>query len=193
MRLVRNAIAASLCAGLALAGTARAGGGNPRVNGDIIVEDDLDPDNEAVVEANDTTFSVSGAVFGVGTAGDDVSISFDTPLPDSANANDKSAKVKQGKFSTLNFSIESDDAGRDLDLTINPEKCSVQGNANVNNGKGNVTVNCSGTNIYSGITADQEASITAAFQENKRVKFKVNNDGSKGSLKITIKGEAFFD
>jgi hypothetical protein len=196
MRLVRTVLAASLCAGLALtAGNARAGAPvNDRIDGDFIVDDDVNGANEAVVEIDGTTFSVSGSVFGVGTAGDDVEIQFFTPQPSNASANDKKGNVKQNKFSQITFLIESDVAARDLDLTVTPEKCAVNGNVNVNAGNGNVTAKCSGDNLYQAISADQLASIQAAFLDQQRVKIKVNgNDAAKGSVSIQIKGEASED
>jgi hypothetical protein len=192
MRLLTGFFAASLCVGLAA--PAFAGGGNPRIDGDFIVTDDLDGNNSADVEIDGTDFSIGGSVFSsTGTLGDDVTIFFATPQPSSASASDTKGAVRQKRFSELTFVIDSADDARDLNQTIVAEKCDVNGSVNMDAGTGKVTVKCQGDNIYGIITADQKASITAAFQDNTRVKFKVNEDGSKGSLAITIKGAASED
>jgi hypothetical protein len=188
MRVLNFALAAALCGGVFLfAGNASA----QRLDSTWFLEDDSDPnDNFAEIVIDGTTFFVEGQVDGVGTAGDIVQISYFTDEPTNVNADDKQGRVRQSKFSELNFVILSDEPTRDLDLIVSPEKCAVDGKVQAVKEKGQVTVSCSASNIYSELTADQEASITAAFLENNRVKFKVNNDGSKGSLSIKLKGAA---
>jgi hypothetical protein len=171
--------------GLALAGAIPLG----RINGEFFFEDGDEPDlGGALIEVNDTTFQVDGSVFGSGTDGDGVALRFVTELPTKANADSKQGRVRQSHFSTLIFLINSEVEERNLELEISPEKCAIDGKVDLSKGEGQVTVRCSGTNIYSEISASQEASIQAAFQGTKKVKFKVNSDGSKGSLDIRLKG-----
>jgi hypothetical protein len=195
MSKLASSLATSLSLGLGLtAGTAFAGAANTRLDGDFVVEDSVNGDNEAAVEINGTDWNVQGGVFGTGTAGDEVAIFFSTPEPNNVNANDKTGSVRQNKFSRLNFVIESDVAARDLNLEVFPEKCKVDGKVNLNAENGNVTAKCQGDNLYANVTADQLASLQAAFLDQQRVKIKVNgNDAAKGSLSITIKGTAFKD
>jgi hypothetical protein len=165
-----------------------------RINGEWELEDDSDPnDNFAELGIDGTEFYVVGEVAGVGTAGDIVAISYLASAPTSVNADEKQGRVRQSGFSTVTFFIDSGTPARDLNVMVTPEKCSIDGKVQAVSERGQVTVSCSGTNIYSGISADQEASITAAFLDDDRVKFKVNNDGSKGSLSIKLKGTALQD
>jgi hypothetical protein len=172
-------------AGFALAGAPLPG----RINDDFFFENaDVPSVGFAVIEIDGTEFEIEGSVSGVGTDGDDVTISFSTQAPTNLNADDKQGRVRQSRFSTLVFFIESTVEERDLALEISLEKCAIDGKVNVAKDEGQVTVECSGTNIYSEISASQEASIQAAFADTKRVKIKVSNDGSKGSLTIKLRG-----
>ena len=191
MRLLRGALASSLGVGLALfAGVALAAAADSRIDGDFVVQDSRYPGDIAVVEIDGTIHDVSGFVSGSGTEGDAVVVSFFTPAPNTLSANDKKGSVKQSKFSRLLFSITS--PARNLDLTVEPEKCSVEGTTNPTSQKGSVNVRCSDANLFQAITADQLASINAAFLGDKRVKIKVNgNNAAKGSISIQIKGDSF--
>jgi hypothetical protein len=186
MRFVDAVSVLALCAGLTLfAGAANA----QRLDDSFMIVDENDPNqNQALVVVEGTDYAVSGFVEGTGTDGDFVLIGYSTDLPTKAKADDRKAEVAQSRASSLIFVIESDVPERNLELEINPDKCKVDGGVNVNSEKGAVVVTCSGENIYSEISAGQEESIAAAFQGNPRVKFKVNNDGSKGSLTIKLKG-----
>lgn len=174
-----------------MAGGALAGApADSRIDGDFVVQDSRYPGDIAVVEIDGDIHDVSGFVSGDGTDGDAVVVSFFTPLPNNLSANDKKGSVKQSKYSQLLFSITSPD--RNLDLTVEPRKCSVEGTTNVASQKGTVNVKCSDENLFQEITADQLASINAAFNGDKRVKIKVSgSNGAKGSISIQIKGDSF--
>ena len=191
MRLFGNALGSSLGVVLALSGVARAGApAGSRIDGDFVVQDNQYPGDIAVVEIDGIIHDVSGFVSGSGTEGDAVVISFVTPLPNSLSATDKKGSVKQSKFSQLLFAITSPE--RNLNLTVTPEKCSVAGKTNPTSQKGSVSVKCSADDLFQDITADQLASIQAAFLGDKRVKIKVGGSNTaKGSLSIQIKGDSF--
>jgi hypothetical protein len=88
------------------------------------------------------------------------------------------------------FSIASPE--RNLDLTVTPRKCSIQGTTNVAGKTGTVSVKCSDDNLFQDITADQVASMQAAFNGNKRVTIKASgSNAAKGSISIQIKGDSF--
>jgi tRNA threonylcarbamoyladenosine modification (KEOPS) complex Pcc1 subunit len=137
-----------------------------------------------------TEFFVEGEAGGTGTDGDFVEIRYFTGRPTNVNADDQQGRVRQSEFSTLEFAIDSEVPERDLDLSIVPEKCSVDGKINDPKAKGSVTVSCSGDDIFAEISASQLASLQAAFSSTRNVKIKVKSDGSKGSLRITLKGSA---
>jgi hypothetical protein len=156
----------------------------------FLADDSAPGDNRAEVRIDGTEFWVDGLIQGIGSPGDAVVIFYFTDLPTSANADAEQGRVRQIRFSRLSFFIDSDTPGRSVFLEISPEKCAVDAKVQAVEEKGHVTVNCSASDIYSGLTADQEASIAVAFQDNSRVKFKVNDDGSKGSLSIKLQGTA---
>jgi hypothetical protein len=160
-----------------------------RIVGEFFFVDGDEPGiGGAVIGLNGTAFIVQGSVEGEGTDGDSVQIEFVTLLPTNANADDEQGRVRQSRSSSVIFIINSAVPERDLELTVNPEKCAIDAKVNVPKDEGQASVDCSGTDIYSEMTASQEASIQAAFQGTKKVKFKVNSDGSKGSLQIRLKG-----
>jgi hypothetical protein len=182
-----RAISLALPLFLLAAGTA----GAQRLDGTFfIIGDDETTEFGASLVLLGTTASVEGEVVGTGTDGDFVEIGVFTDLPTSMNADDKQARVRQSRFSTISIFIDSDDPTRDLELTLNPDKCSIDGKVNAPKAKGSVTVSCSGEDIYSDISATQEASIQAAFANTKVVKIKINSDGSKGSIQIKLTGPA---
>lgn len=190
MRWVKSARACSFGAVPALAAGLALAGAPPRIQGDFVVQDDTYSGDVAVVEVDGMIHDVSGFIYGGGTDGDSVVISFATPAPNTLSANDKTGTVKQSKYAQIRFYVTS--AERGLDLTVAPEKCAVTGTTNVVRGKGRVDVKCSGADLYESITADQLASIQAAFVGDKRVKIKLKaNDPAKGSLSIEIKGSSF--
>ncbi len=191
MRLVRGALASSLCVGLALsAGSTLAAPADSRIDGDFVVQDSQHPGDVAVVEIDGTIHDVSGFISGSGTDGDVVVVRFFTPAPNALSANDKKGSVGQSRYSQLLFSIASPQ--RNLDLTVATKKCSIKGTTNVTSQKGSVNLKCSGEDLFQEITADQLASIQAAFLDDKRVKIKVSrNNAAKGSISIHIKGDSF--
>jgi hypothetical protein len=163
-----------------------------RIDGAFSFEDETVPELAGVTIVIDgTDFVVEGGVRGVGTAGDLVQILYIAEFPTKANADDVQGRVRQGGFSTLVFAIASDVPERDIDHFVTPEKCSVDGKVNVSKDEGKVRVACSAADLFAGLTADQLASIQAAFLENPKVKLKADSDGAKGSLKISSKGELF--
>jgi hypothetical protein len=187
MRVLRIATRCALAFAFATsAGTAHA----QRIDDLFFFEDETDPELAgAAIRIEGTDFAVEGSVRGIGTAGDEVQIIYVAAQPTKANADDEQGRVRQSGFSTLVFFIDSDVPERDLDLVISPEKCSIDGKVNVAKDQGKVTVDCSASDLFAGMTADQIASIQAAFLDNPKVKIKVNSDGAKGSLKISSKGE----
>ena len=192
MRLVRRAVASSLGVGLALsAGVALAGAPpDSRIDGDFVVQDSQYPGDVAVVEIDGTIHDVSGFISGSGTDGDVVVVRFFTPAPNDLHANDKKGSVGQSKYSQLLFSISSPE--RNLDLTVATRKCSIKGTTNVTSHTGTVDLKCSGDDLFQDVTADQLASLQAAFLGNKRVKIKASRSNSaKGSISIHIKGDSF--
>lgn len=192
MRLVRGALASSLSVGLALsAGVALAGApADSRIDGDFVVQDSQYPGDVAVVEIDGTIHDVSGFISGSGTDGDVVVVRFFTPAANDLSANDKKGSVRQSRYSQLLFSISS--LERNLDLTRATKKCAIKGTTNVTTHKGSVGLNCSGEEFFQEITADQLASIQAAFVDDNRVKIKVSRSNpAKGSISIHIKGDSF--
>ncbi len=195
MRVVRLGLAASLCLGVALAASfADAGILGDRLNGFFIVVDDVDPGNSGGIQCDFTQFHVEGEVDGIGTDTDVVQINFFAQQPTNVSANSFKARVQQKRFSILELSIASGVDARDLNTGFAPEKCQIIGSVNMNQERGNVTVKCSGEDIFAGITVDQLTSIQDAFADNNRVKVKFNaGNPAKGSIAITIKGAAFED
>jgi hypothetical protein len=183
MRALQLALAAFLLA----ASTA----GAQRLDGTFAIVDDSEPSEDfAYVVLVGTDFYVDGLVQGVGTDGDAVEIGYITETPTRVDVDDAQGRVRQHRFSTLAIEIESEVLERNVDLSISPEKCSIDGKVNVPKAKGSVTVSCSGDDIFAELSANQLASIQAAFANSTNVKIKVNSDGSKGSLRITLKGVA---
>jgi hypothetical protein len=187
---VRGALGSSFGAVAMLAAGVAPAGAPPRIQGDFVVQDDTYSGDVAVVEVDGMIHDVSGFIYGGGTGDDSVTIFFATPYPNTLSANPKTGTVKQNQYSQIRFYLTS--AERALDLTVTPEKCAVTGTTYAARGKGRVDVRCSGPGLYESITADQLASIRAAFVDDKRVKIKVTaNDPAKGSLSIEIKGSSF--
>ena len=193
MRLFRFGAALALTAGLSLAaGSASAGITAQRINGEFDLADDVAPGgtNTATVEIEGTDFGVEGQVSGTGTAGDQVAILYETPLPTSASANDKNGKVQQSKFTELHFLLVPVLVGGSgnaaLDLTVAPEKCKAVASVTPADGKGKVTVTCSGENIFLNISGSQLDSFIAAFLDRKDVNINVSQTGSTGSLTIKL-------
>ena len=73
------------------------------------------------------------------------------------------------------------------DLLI--EKCSVSGSVNTSKATGSVSVSCSGSSAFAGLTVDELGSVQAAFNKAKNIKFSVKSNG-KWSFKVTCKGAA---
>ncbi len=195
MRFARFAMAAFLSGGLVGYATgAAAGGGNPRLQGEFYVDDTHDPidHNEAFVLLIGSDFAVNGEVEshdGTQTAGvpDTVIIQYRADLPNHAKAGDDTIEIKQHEYSELRLIINSDTPARNLDLTVYPQKCSVNAKVNAAKAHGRVTAKCSGNDIFAEVSADQVASMIAAFANAPDIKIKVNSNG-KGSLEIIDHG-----
>lgn len=191
MRAIRLGVAFALTAGVALAaGSASAGTTAQRIDGDFALADDVAPagTNTATVEIDGRDFGVDGQVSGTGTLGDQVQILYDTTLPTSGSANDKTGKVSQSKFTELTFSLVPGPTSGNvlLNLIVAPEKCKATASVDPANDKGKVSVNCTGENIFLNISAGQLASFVAAFLDRKDVVINVSQTGSTGSLKIKL-------
>ena len=187
MRVKKLALAMCLFGGLALLATrAEAGFAAHYLEGTFdIANDPNDPNaNNCFVESDFGFFEAGGTVQGVGTAGQVVSIEYSNLEPTSVSHNTTKINVKQTQWSLLNIRFDGVSATGDLAV----EKCSVDGSYNSNNGKGNVSANCSGNDVFSALTANQLASVQAAFNGNKSVKVKVNTNAQKASISIKCKG-----
>lgn len=196
MRLIRFAVAASLSLGSSgYAGTALAGSSNPRLDGEFSVEDPHDPidHNNAFIEIAGSNVFARGEVEshnGTMTNGvpDTVFIEWQTDKPNHIKVGEFSAHIHQHNFSQLRVVINSDTPARNLDTgPVNPEKCEIDANIDVKDSQGNIHSTCTVTDVFSGLTADQVASILAAFDGNKHVVVKVNGKG-KATLKIKTFG-----
>lgn len=184
MRAIRLAVAFSLTAGVALAGTT-----STRINGEFALADDVAPagTNTATVEIDGRDFGVDGQVNGIGTQGDQCIIVYNTDDPTQANANDKNGKVAQGSFTEIGFVILPVTSPRALNTgLISTEKCKANASVDPSKGKGKVSVNCKGQNVFANFTADQVNSFIAAFQTRKDVKINVNQTGSEGTVAIKL-------
>ena len=186
MRAIRLAVAFSLTAGVALAaGSASA----QRIDGDFALADDVAPagTNTATIEIDGKVFGVDGQVNGIGTQGDQCAIVYNTDEPTSASANNKNGKVAQSSFTDIGFVILPVTSPRALNTgLVSTEKCKVSSSVDPAAGKGKVSVNCKGANVFANFTADQVNSFIAAFQTRKDVKIKVNQTGSEGSVAIKL-------
>ena len=161
------------------------------VNNFYFIESSNDPNNNTCeVGVSGGRFEAFGDVVGVGTAGQIVRISYDTPNPTSASRNDKQVTVKQNKFSTLQIRFDGVSA---TGGPVSVENCSVNGSANAVKLTGSVSANCSTDTLFALLTPNQIGSVLAAFNGNKKVKVKVNTNSLKGSISISCSGEATID
>ncbi len=167
------------------------------VNGGKAVATLVD-DTFAIVDSNDPNDNVcevggggggehaSGTVTGIGTAGAVVTISYATPAPTSHHTS-KKVQVKQVKSSTLDVQFDG------TSTTGGPvviEKCSVIGQASGAKSTGLVQVNCKLNTVLPLMSAPEIASAQMAFSSTRKVKFKVNSNGTKGSFTVRCKGDA---
>jgi hypothetical protein len=192
MRAKKLAFAMTLIGGLALL-AARAEAGFPArfLEGTFIIENDAnDPNsNNCFVESDFGFFDAGGSVQGIGTAGQIVRIDYEAIEPTSVGHSETKISVKQGQWSTLNFFFDGVSATGQTQV----EKCSINGSVNGNSSHGSVSTDCKGDDVFGALTANQVASVQAAFNGNKFVKVKVNTNG-KGSLSIKCSSkEAFQD
>ena len=153
-------------------------------DGFYAIESSADPnDNTCVVGASGTAFEAFGDVQGGTTPV--VVIHYDTPQPTTVSRSSKKISVKQSQFSTLNVLFDG------ASVTGGPqpiEKCSVSGSVNTTKSTGSTKVNCSGKNLFGGLTANQAGTVQSAFNGNKNAKFKFNTNG-KWSLSIKCNGD----
>jgi len=146
--------------------------------------------NTCSVGVSGEEFEAFGDVSGVGTDGQAVRISYDTPQPTKTSRSNKRISVKQSRFSTLNVFFDGMSA---TDGPVIVEKCSVNGSANTVKLMGSVSVKCNTESLFALLTENQIESIRTAFHGNKKVKVKVNSDASKASLSLSCSGDAFSD
>lgn len=196
MKLIRFAMAASLS--LALSGYTRsalAQATNPRLEGEYSVEDPHDPidHNNAFIDIAGSNIMARGEVEShngtlTGDVPDTVFIEWQTDKPNHIKVGNFSAHVHQHKFSQLRFVINSNTPARNLDTgPVNPEKCEIDANIDVKDSQGNIHSACTVTDVFSALTADQLASLMAAFNNSKHIIIKVNSKG-KATLKIKTFG-----
>lgn len=99
-----------------------------------------------------------------------------------------SAHAHQHKYSQLRVVINSNTPACNLDTDlVHPEKCEVDANINVKSSKGDIHSACTVTDIFAALTADQLASILAAFKGSQHIKIKVDKKG-KATLKLKTFG-----
>ena len=195
MRVNRIALVIAMCGGLALfAGRAHAGFSTPLADGFWDVNDDANEPNNpnscfVGTDGFFTLFEAGGEVEGPGT-GQQIIIDYDTSQPTNVSRNTKTITVKQNQFSLIRV---RGIGGAAFDVTNVVEKCKVSGSVNTSKLTGSVSVSCKGSNLFGILSADQAASVQAAFQGSKRVKFKFNASTGKASLSIKCKGVAFPD
>ena len=197
MRVVRVGMVASLSVAMCgYVGSALAGGGNPRLDGEFSVQDPHDAEidhNNAFLDIGGSDVFARGEVEshqGTQTDGvpDTVFIEWLTDKPNHVKVGDFSAHVHQHEFSQLRVVINSNTPARNLDTgPVNPAKCEIDANINVKSSKGDIHSNCTVSDIFAGLTADQVASIQTAFRSSKHIKIKVNSKG-KATLKIKTFG-----
>jgi len=198
MRLIRVAMAASLAMTLwAFAGTALAGGDNPRLDGVFSVDDphDMIDHNTAFIEISGSDIFARGEVeshTGTPTEGvpDTVFIEWRTDEPNNTRVGARSAHVRQHEYAQLRIVINSNTPARNLDTgPIYPKSCAVSANMDLKNPESNVHSSCTLTDVFAELTADQISSIVTAFDGSKHVRIKVKQNG-KASLKIKTFGPA---
>ena len=191
MSVFKSALMMSLSLGLALfASQARAGsiGDTSTLADGFYNINSGDTNNDCEVGSDGTDFEAFGTVSGTGTAGQAVSVDYDTPQPTNVSRNDNKISVTQNKFSRLTAHFGG--------ATVGPllvEKCSVGGSVDVSKLSGKVTAKCKTDTLFANLTANQVASLKTAFDGNKNVKVNTNSDDSKGSISITCKGDASLD
>ena len=193
MRFGKFAVSASLVAGIvAIGGRAQAADPPaPILNNVYDVLSSSEPNtNICQIGSGGTNFLVGGSVRGAGTAGDSVMVAYHGPLPTNASRNRVKINVKQASFASLDVFISGSTSGNNGDTgSIVIEHCSVSGSVNGSTMSGSVLASCSGSNLFGGLTANQAASVHAAFNASKTVSFKVTSSG-KWTLKIKCSGTA---
>lgn len=193
MRVIKIVAVSSFIAGLSLgASHAVAGTSSTLADGGFGITGTTSApatSNTCAVIGAGSEFFVDGTIQGAGTGGQVITVSFDTPQPTSVSRNDNKIAVKENNWSTLQAIGGAGGAGAFNSGTLVIQKCDVNGSVNVKKSSGNVSVGCSGTSAFAGLTADQVASVQAAFNKAKNIKFKVNSSG-KWSLSIKCNGPA---
>jgi hypothetical protein len=195
MRMTKTALAFSLVAGMVLiAQSARAGSGviSDLAEGFWAMENQNDPNNNICETGSDGGFfETFGSIFGSAqkTA---VRVDYDTPQPTSVSRNKTTIKTNQNKFSTLNVLFNGTTVSGGPQIV---EKCTVNGSVNTTAGKekGNVSVNCSGSDVTQVLSADNATLVQSAFSDSPNIKFKVNVNNGHWSLSIKCKGDASLD
>jgi len=195
MRSLRVALVLSFVGGLGLwAAPAHAGPVSPLLEGFFDVSDEP---NSAYLNGcfvgSDTGsdagfFDVGGQVGGVGTGGQSITISYDAPQPTSASRSTAKIAVKQSQFATLRVVGGAPGAFDTGTLTV--AKCKVNGSVNGTKLTGSVSASCGGNDAFAPLTADQGASVVAAFAGSKHIKVKIDASTGKWSLSIKCKGAA---
>jgi hypothetical protein len=185
---------------LLLAGAAFAGGGNLRLDGTFLFEDDEQGDaNEGCVIADGPVFSVDGQVSGTGSPSCTVFFRYDTDVPHKASASvlkssgDGSAKVSQQVQTTVQLEVTGAGCADTFGpTTVFPEKCKTSGSVNADEpseavDKAKVSLTCELGEDLSEFGMLSEAvlgEIDTALSGRSDVKL----DTSKGKLTIKTKG-----
>ncbi len=191
MRVMRYACAVSLSAGIALsAGSAFAGApGSDIFEGFWTIEDSKEPNTvQCTLEMFDTDLSSNVVADGVGTGGAIVVIDVFSTEPTDTNRDTKQGRVRQDRYAQLDIRF---DGVSTLGGGVYPEKCKIDVKVNGDKGKGEGTVNCKGDGLNTILTANEIASIQAAFVNSKQVKFKTNDNKQTWDLSMKCKGDAF--
>ncbi len=158
------------------------------VNAFYFIESSNDPDNNICkVGVSDMEYKAFGQVTGVGTSAQTVRISYDAPNPTDASSSKKGISVKQAKFSTLDVLFD------DTSATGGPvivKQCWINGRSKSKKPTGEVSVKCILDPVLALLTPGQIASVETAFAGNPAIRFKVDGNGTKGSLWIRCRGAA---
>ncbi len=144
-------------------------------------------DNTCEVGAIGNEFVALGDARGEGTGGEEVRISYNAPQPTNTARNSNRVLVKQNKFATIDISFDGTSA---TGGPVSIEKCSVDGLVDARRLRGSASLNCKTDSLFALLSPGQVASIQAAFDRNKDVKFKVNRGATKGSISIKCRGDA---
>jgi hypothetical protein len=149
----------------------------------VFIESSDDPaDNTCGIGVIGTDFQAFGDVRGVGTNGQAVRISYDTPQPTSTRRSSTMIKVKQSRNSALNVLFDGTSATGGAMII---PKCSIKGLAQTTALTGSVSVKCQTDALLASLTANQRVSFETAVAGSPGVRL------TKKSILISCRGNGF--